>query len=273
VGGRPVRDDIQTATFEEQPNMFQEHYPPLVIAYLVGLGGWLVASRLLPQVWPKGPAQRFAHPWREFGIAVAGAIGILAMGQLWVRGIRLPEQGAGGPVLGAINQVLIFAPILLVVAVRGQSWTTAWLPRQAIAWRLLVGFALACLAVAAYSRLRAGADAPWVLLGRIWRYEHVDEMVQVFLEDLTIAILFVRLAGALGSRWATVLVAVLFAAGHIPVMVSQGATWLELGGLLRDAGLGVAVILVLQRSRDVVWFWFLHFCLDMTQFARVSGVG
>jgi hypothetical protein len=110
-------------------------------------------------------------------------------------------------------------------------------------------------------------------LGRIWRYEHVDEMVQVFLEDLTIAILFVRLAGALGSRWATVLVAVLFAAGHVPVMVSQGATWLELGGLLRDAGLGVAVILVLQRSRDVVWFWVLHFCLDMTQFARVSGVG
>ncbi|HSJ16415.1 MAG TPA: CPBP family glutamic-type intramembrane protease [Longimicrobiales bacterium] len=132
---------------------------------------------------------------------------------------------------------------------------------------------LASLAVATYSLLRAEADAPGVLLGRIWRYEHVDEMVQVFLEDLTIAILFVRLAAALGSGWATVIVAVLFAAGHIPTMVSQGATWLELGGLLGDVGLGVAVILVLQRSRDVVWFWCIHFCLDMTQFARVSGVG
>jgi hypothetical protein len=56
-------------------------------------------------------------------------------------------------------------------------------------------------------------------------------------------------------------------------MVLQGATLSELGGLLRDAGLGVAVILVLQRSRDVAWFWCIHFCLDMTQFAGVSGVG
>jgi hypothetical protein len=253
--------------------VFQEHYAPLVIAYMAGLGGWLVASRVMPQVWSQEPIEGFAHPWREFGIALVGAVGILAIGQLWIRGIRLPEQGVLGPVLGAINQVLIFTPILLVIVIRRQSWATAWLPRQRIAMRLLVGLVLATLAVATYSLLRAEADAPWVMLGRIWRYEHFDEMVQVFLEDLTIAILFVRLAGALGSRWSTAIVALLFAAGHIPAMVSGGATWLEVGGLLRDVGLGVAVILVLQRSRDVVWFWCIHFCLDMTQFARVSGVG
>jgi hypothetical protein len=240
---------------------------------MAGLGGWLVASRVMPQVWSQDPVEGFAHPWKEFGIALVGAVGILAIGQLWIRGIRLPEQGVLGPVLGAINQVLIFTPILLVIVIRRQSWATAWLPRQRIAMRLLVGLVLATLAVATYSLLRAEADAPWVMLGRIWRYEHFDEMVQVFLEDLTIAILFVRLAGALGSRWSTAIVALLFAAGHIPAMVSGGATWLEVGGLLRDVGLGVAVILVLQRSRDVVWFWCIHFCLDMTQFARVSGVG
>jgi hypothetical protein len=97
-------------------------------------------------------------------------------------------------------------------------------------------------------------------------------MTQVFLEDLTVAILYVRLAGAVGSRWATVVVACLFAAGHVPAMVSQGITWSEWSGLLRDAGLGMAVILLLQRSRDIVWFWCIHFSLDMTQFARVSGV-
>jgi hypothetical protein len=254
--------------------VFQEHYPPLVGAYLVGLGGWLVASRFLSRVWPHAPVEGFVRPWKEFGIALVGAIGILAMGQLWSRGIRLPEQGAFGPVFGAINQVLIFSPILLVLVIRRQSWAaTAWLPRRRIAMRLLVGLVLASLAVTAYSLLRAEADAPWVLLNRIWRYEHFDKMAQVFLEDLTVAILFVRLAGAIGIRWATVIVACLFAAGHIPVMMSQGATWFELGGLLRDVGLGVAVILVLQRSRDVVWFWCIHFCLDMTQLARVSGVG
>lgn len=253
--------------------MFQEHYPALVVAYFVGLGGWLAVSRIRPRLWPDELAESFAHPWKEFGVALVGAIGILVLGQLWSRGIRLPEQGTFGPVLGAINQVLIFAPILLVLVIRRQSWDTAWLPRRRIALRLVVGLGLASLAVTAYSLLRAGADAPWVLLGRIWRYDHLDKMVQVFLEDLTIAILFVRLAGAIGGRRATVVVACLFAVGHVPVMLSQGAAWSELGALLLDMGLGVAVILVLRRSRDVAWFWCIHFCLDMTQFGRVSGVG
>ena len=55
-----------------------------------------------------------------------------------------------------------------------------------------------------------------------------------------------------------------------------GVQWrnvVRAGWLLRDAGLGMAVLLVLQRSRDVVWFWVVHFCLDMTQFARITGVG
>lgn len=253
--------------------MFTEHYPPLVVAYLVALGGWILASRFLSSVWPR-EAERFffSFSWGEFGIALLGALGVLVMGQLWTRGIRLPDEGALGPVLGAINQALIFTPILLVPVLRRQPWTTAWLPRPRITIRLLVGLVLASLAVTVYSLLRDGAEEPWVLFGRIWRYENIDEMVQVFLEDLTIAILFVRLAGAIGARWATVTVACLFAAGHIPALVSQGATWSELAGLLRDAGTGVAVILVLQRSRDVVWFWCIHFCLDMTQFAVVSGV-
>ncbi|MDT8322049.1 MAG: hypothetical protein RQ826_16150 [Xanthomonadales bacterium] len=252
--------------------MFQDHYLPLVIAYLAGLVGWLVVNRLVPQVWPLRPIEGFQRPWMEFGIALLGVAGILVMGQLWVRGIRLPVQGSTGPILGAINQVLIFAPIILVVLIRRQPWATAWLPRGQVGVRLLVGFFLATIAVTVYSYLRAGVDAPWILVSRIWRYVHLEEMMQVFLEDLTVAILFVRLAGAVGSRWTTVVVACLFAAGHLPVMVSQGATWLELVELLRDVGLGVAVSLVLQRSRDFVWFWCLHFTLDMTQFSRVSGV-
>lgn len=252
--------------------MFQDHSPPLVIAYLVTLGGWLVVNRLMPQVWPRGAMHGFAQPWKEFGIALVGAAGILVMGQLWARGIQLPERGAAGPILGAINQALIFAPIVLVVLLRGHPWVTAWLPRGRLGARLLVGLGLGVVAVTTYSLLREGADAPWVLVSRIWRYDHLDEMTQVFLEDLTVAILFVRLAGAVGIRWATVVVASLFAAGHLPVMVAQGTTWWEVAGLLRDAGLGVAAILVLQRSRDMIWFWCIHFTMDMTHFSRVSGV-
>ncbi len=182
-------------------------------------------------------------------------------------------EGTLGPVLGAVNQVLIFAPILLVLVIRRQPLTSAWLPQARLATRLAVGIVLATVAITLYSVLREGADAPWILLGRIWRYDHLDEMTQVFLEDFTIAVLFVRLAAAIGIRWATTLVALLFAAGHVPALMSEGATLAELASLLRDAGLGIAVILVLQRSGDVVWFWCIHFCLDMTQFSRISGAG
>lgn len=253
--------------------MFQEHYVPLAFAYLVALGGWLLANHLLEEVWSRKPVQEFDRPWKELAIALVGALGILAVGQLWIRGIRLPEEGPLGSVLASLNQLLIFAPILVVIVARRQPWSTAWLPRGKVPMRLLIGLLLAGLAVGTYSILRADAAAPWTLLGRIWRYENVDKMVQVFLEDTTIAILFVRLASTIGMRWATVVVACLFAVGHIPAMISQGATWFELVALLRDVGLGVAVILVLQRSRDIVWFWCIHFSLDMTQFSRISGAG
>jgi hypothetical protein len=124
-----------------------------------------------------------------------------------------------------------------------------------------------------YSVLREGADTPWQLLSRIWRYERIDEATQVLLEDVSIAILFVRLAAAIGRGRATLVVACLFAAGHIPAMLSAGATPSELAGLVRDAALGTLAILALRRSRDVLWFWPVHFCLDMTQFTTVSGVG
>ncbi len=254
--------------------MIHGHYPAMTAAYLVALAGFVFVWRFLPGLWAAGSADDgFSVPWKELGFALLGAIGIVAMGQLWSRGIRLPERGPLGPILAAVNQLLIFAPILLVPALRRQSWTTAWLPRPRIPQRVLVGLVLSSLAVVAYSVLREGADKPWQLLSRIWRYERIDEATQVLLEDVAIAILFVRLAAAIGKGRATLVVASLFAAGHIPAMVSAGATSSEFAGLVRDAGLGALAILALRRSRDVLWFWPVHFCLDMTQFAHVSGVG
>lgn len=253
--------------------MFGQHHIPMAIAYVVALGGWLVVHRIRPEVWPAGSPPRFERPWREFGFALVGAVGVLGVGQLWIRGIRLPERGDFGPVLASINQVAIFAPILLVVAARRHPPTTAWLPRGNLGRRLAAGFALATVAVVVYSLTRAEASAAWTMLGRIWRYEHLDELTQVLLEDVAVAILFVRLAAAMGPRWATAVVAALFAVGHLPVMLVEGASTAELALLLRDMGLGVAVILVLQRSRDVLWFWLIHFSMDMSQFGRINGIG
>jgi hypothetical protein len=250
--------------------MVESHYTAMAGAYVVALGGWLATQRALPGVWPLGAEATFARPRREVAIALLGVVGVLAVGQLWSRGIRLPETGALGPLLGAVNQLFIFAPIVLVPIVRRQPWSTAWLGRRKLAARVVAGVVLSTLAVVAYTLLRSGVDPPWELVGRIWAYDNLDVVVQVFLEDVTIAILFVRLAAAIGRGRAIVLVACLFAAGHIPAMISKGASLHEISLLLRDAGLGTAVIYVVQRSRDIVWFWCVHFCMDMTQFDHVT---
>ena len=234
----------------------------------MALSGWLLLNRAVPSLWPLAPSIELPRGWREFGWAMLGAAGVIAIGQLWSRGIRLPESSS---LLGAVNQLLIFAPILLVPAWRRHAPDTAWLPRPRLALRLSAGLALSVVAIAAYSWARHGSAPPWLLLARIWQPRHVDELVQVLCEDVAIAIVFVRLASAIGSRGATIAVACLFAAGHIPAMLSSGASWPETAGLLRDAALGTAVILVLQRSRDVTWFWLVHFSMDMLQFDRVSG--
>jgi len=90
--------------------------------------------------------------------------------------------------------------------------------------------------------------------------------MQVFLEDITIALIFVRLSAWIGSKKAIVLVAILFAAGHIPSLLANGFVITELGSLLFDMAIGIVILSALSKSKDIWWFFMLHFALDMTQF-------
>gem|GEM_PF-3716517 len=51
--------------------------------------------------------------------------------------------------------------------------------------------------------------------------------------------------------------------------MSTGASLDQLGSLAIDAALAAGVLLTLLRSRDIFWFWPVHFMLDMAQFYRV----
>jgi hypothetical protein len=75
---------------------------------------------------------------------------------------------------------------------------------------------------------------------------------------------------ALGLTRSIIIVAVLFAAAHIPAMLSGGAGLMEITGLALDAGLAIVVLFFLQRSADVWWFWWIHFAMDMMQFYSTS---
>jgi hypothetical protein len=252
--------------------MFQTHYPALVGAYFVALVIWWVARRFT-SMWPASPSARFEHPMREFLYALLGGVGVVAMGMLWSRGIKLPEDGAFGPLLGAVNQVLIFSPILLVPIFRRQTLDTVWCGGSRIPLRIGAGVLIGAAAIVSYSWLRVGSASGLTILGRIFVYGHLDELVQVLLEDVALAILIVRLTAKIGAAWAAACVGILFALAHIPALLSGGATLSSLGSLVIDSALAVAILFTLTRARDILWFWPLHFMLDLAQFDRIVLLG
>jgi len=244
--------------------MFETHYPALVVSYGAGVAAWSAASYRIPSLWPvEGEAWAPSKRWTALGQMMLAIIGVVVVGQLFTAGRLVPGTG---PLIGSLNQILIFSPVLLLVALPGNGPSSAWLTRDRIGWRLGCGIVTGVVAVSTYALVRQGTETPWSILAGIWHPPNLDEAVQVLLEDVAIAALFIRVAALMGKHRAVILVAVLFAAGHIPPLLAGGAPLEELTGLLLDAGLGVALISVLQYSRDILWFWMLHFHMDMTQF-------
>ena len=264
------------------------HYFPLLLAYVTALLGWVAIHLTLTRVprveslWGRAAFDpEFRRPWVELALVLLAAIGVVGLGQVYMAGLRLPAgDTAAGTVAESINQLLIFSPIIALALWRRPAahggwrpWEltlrSMWLPPRKVIVRIAVGFALAMLALGAFVAARENARPFLEVVGRSWAPANADLLVQVFLEDLAIAVAFVRLRGALGLGGAMGLVAVLFAAAHIPAMLAGGATWVELSHLLLDTLLGVLVLLVLRRASDVWWFFPLHFTLDMTQFHAV----
>ncbi len=241
------------------------HSLTLVIAYATVCVLWWGLMRVIP-LWRHAHLPRFSHPWLEVGLAFAAVIGVLLLGQLWSHGIRLPISGSWKPVTESVNQLLIFSPIILLPIIRKQGLESAWIQPERLWLRLGIGVTLALVALLLYSKLEAGAESFLDTIKAVFHFKNTHIAVQVLMEDIAIAILFVRLAAVLQPHWAILLVAALFAAGHLPALIAGSASSQEMLGLIRDFALGALVIGTLWRGADIAWFWPVHFALDMTQF-------
>ena len=244
----------------------------LFAGYLAAVAAWATIARLRRDLWPPLASPGFVHPWREVAFAFVAVIGVLLIGQLWVRGIRIPATGPAGPLIESLNQLIIFSPILLLPALRRQSYETALLRRDRVLARIGVGIGIAVVALAVHVAMRRALGDDVLLVPRILQLQNIDEAVQVLLEDIAVAILLVRLAAAIGVRGTVIVVASLFAVAHLPTMIARGTDATAVLGLLRDVALGVLVLGAVLRSGDVLWFWPVHLMMDLTQFARVMGV-
>jgi len=246
------------------------HYHALLIGYAVALIGWLLADRVFPTLWPRREPASFNRPWFEVLWSIISVIGVLLVGQLYTRGWLLPDLGSFETLIEVCNQILIFSPILILLAIRRHPLSSAWLPMDKMWARLAIGLTLALIAILAFTIAHTGSDSWLMVVPRVYHPKNLGLLVQVLLEDITIAVLFVRFRAVLGLRATIALVAVLFAAGHIPTLLTRGATISELSSLILDAGLGIAILSVVQRSADIWWFWCVHFAMDMMQFYVVT---
>jgi hypothetical protein len=244
------------------------HHVGLFVAYLGALLAWLVLRSWSGQLWRPGPDPVFASPRREVAWALVAVAAVIGIGILYANGWLLPATSRHRPMVDAVNQLLIYSPVPLLLVLRRQGLETAWVPTQRIVARVGVGVVLALLALFLYALVRTDLLAWPELVAQTYQPRHVSYLVQVLLEDISIAVLFVRFRAAVGLRGTLLFVATLFAAAHIPGLLANGAATRDLVALFGDVGLGVLALAVLYRSRDVWWFWMVHFALDMTQFFR-----
>lgn len=244
-------------------------YTSLVVATLILGTLWRRSARGAP-IWPACERIELDRPWLDVALLLVSIAGVIGVGQLYMRGLLLPSEGALGSVCEAINQALIFSPVALLLVVRRQGPRTAFLPMERFWTRGVAGLGLGVAAGIAYST--ATLD-PTGLLSSIGAEASSGRLpahaVQVLMEDLVIAALLVRLAGALRSEWgAGVLVAMLFAAAHVPAMLAgeDPVGTREIVRLSMDALIGVVVMVGLVRTRDVLWLYPTHLLMDIAQF-------
>lgn len=253
--------------------MWGDHHLALLLGYGSALAAWTAFRSLAGRLWPAGDPVAFSRAWLEVGYALLAAIGVIALGQLYLAGFRLSGQEALGGLLEALNQVLIFSPFLLLLWLRKQPLASGWLPTNSIPGRMAAGVALAALATLVFTLTRTGADPWWAVAPRLLAPAQLQHAPQVFMEDFAIAVLLCRLGAALPrAALAPLIVAALFSLGHLPALLQQGAGGREVAFLVADFALAFGALRVVQASRDITWFFFIHYSLDMMQFQRVSGV-
>jgi hypothetical protein len=167
--------------------------------------------------------------------------------------------------------VIIYSLLLLLLAIKRQPLSSAWLRTRRVWLRILIGLGLALVSLLVFTLAQAGSPSRTSVILQVYAPGHSVHAVQALLEDVATAILFVRYAAALGARRTILLVAILFALAHVPSLMQSGANASSLGRLILDAALAVGILAVLQRSADVWWFWMVHFAMDMTRFVRESA--
>ncbi len=249
--------EVQTASLR--------FFLPVTVAYLTACGGWLMLSRFAIAPRAPGPFPTTNRPWLDLAVAVATAVGIFALGALYNNKLLVPAGSAWvRHVTWAVNNLIIFSPIGIALALRRQGPCTILLPTDHIARRLLVGGALGVLATAVYLGLRGEISQLDDVIAGIIQAENLTNLLPVFLEGVALAFVFVRSRWVVGA-WPSLMIAgMLFAAAHVPRQLNEGRGPGEMVAFfVLNTLLPAAILATVVRSRDVIWLGVVHYIMDI----------
>ena len=239
---------------------------PLAAAYLTACGVWLLVSRRWPALWPPYRALETDRRHLDFAIALAAAAGILLLGAVYRAGWlpRVPEPGWRHELVWVLDNLIIYSPIWIALALRRQPPRTVFLAGARLGVRAAVGLALALLSVVLFLAMRGEIGRLPAVLGGAVSARRIADFVPVFLEGVALAFVFVRLRWTAGRRVAVLLPALLFALAHVPGELAQGRAALEIAAFFAVNTVLVAAILdVARRSQDIVWLGIVHYLMDI----------
>jgi hypothetical protein len=169
-----------------------------------------------------------------------------------------------GQLAWQIDNLIIFSPIALVLMARRQGLETIYLSGRRLPEKIALGAGLGIAAVAIYSAMRSEADMVGARLASAFDADKLADFLPVFLEGVAVAFGFVRFRWLVGTAAATIVPAMLFAAAHVPGQVAEERTIAFMAAFfLFNSALGSAILLVVARSRDVVWLGIVHYLLDV----------
>ena len=237
---------------------------PLTLAYGAICGSWFLVNAKTN--WPMSSIQTTKRPILDFIIAIAAAVGVLGIGQMYSAGWLIPDSNnkALHGISWMLNNVIIFSPVLLTLWIRKQDLATVFISRQKVWLKLGFGITASILGMIIFIGLREEWDRFMPILGSAFEYNSLINFPAIFFENMILAFLFVRLKWMLSTKWAIIIPALLFAFAHVPGSIAEGDPWSHIITFFVLTGsLTTFILYTAYRSRDIIWLGVVHYIMDI----------
>lgn len=239
---------------------------PIAASYFFAAGGWLLITRWRPSLRPAPILLQSNHRYLDFGLSAVAVLLILFFGQLYRMGWLLSTKGNSWlhELAWLIDNLIIYSPIFLILALRRHSTQTIFLSGEAWPKKVALGLGLGIPSVLLFLGLRGELSQFGSILAGAIQFRRLVNFVPVFLEGIAVAFLFVRLRWIIGIWLAILVPALLFGLAHIPGQLQEGYSLWAIGiFLLLNTGVVTAVLYVVQYSQDILWIGLVHYLLDI----------